>query len=108
MTCEYRFDTLTKLCSVALHILGHSTKRVGTLPAPLRPIKSSIELENRVAKIRLHAACLQMVHSSFGIVGEGSASGLAMYVLDEVIWGILVCRLKLGRSLSTSEQVKLY
>ncbi len=27
---------------------------------------------------------------------------------DEVIWGILVCRLKLNRSLSRSEQVKLY
>jgi len=25
---------------------------------------------------------------------------------DEVIWGILVCRLKLNRSLSRSEQVK--
>jgi hypothetical protein len=27
---------------------------------------------------------------------------------NEVIWGILVCRLKLDRSLSRSEQVKLY
>jgi len=68
-------------------------KRVGTLPVPLRPIKSSIELENRVAKTRLHAACLQMVHSSFGIVGEGSISGLAMFavrVLEYMIWARLL------------------
>lgn len=62
--------------------MNHTAERVGPLPAPIAA-NQSLPLSSKTAwlKTRLHAACLQMVHSSFGIVAEReriSISGPAM------------------------------